>query len=523
MKWLGRFVGLAPAGGKSNLYESAPDAVVDVECAVAWPDLRRELCAGQPDDANWEDSTDTVSLFFRGAVPVIMAALVLGRTAVAHCIDHKSSWMAGLFLSGIPSTVARLDDDVELERRVAARNAVRPNSPGRGIEWYHACHTTWLGLAARFGIPVVPVDQVRPTDSKDRLTDAERRLHVCRFRADGRAWALIEVLPRQFALFQHGGPRGGRGPLELAGWYVASFYGLGDDRSATVLRRSPWVAREWGRAPVAWDDIALIPRTREVEVGGTRVPMLQAADAGFGSAYLPILPVIPALPFEEPMAKRTIAPSDQPRTGEVVLVYYGSFAPFHRGHHETLVLARQTLEERGLRVLAAYVVPVQHLGAKDAELPSLRPWTIRAAVAQLAIADLEWASVASVTCCVENVARRLERRAGAAGGPAPATVWVNGADIEMTDYMRWLIDSIDQVDLLFMPRAGTGCPSAVASDRVIHSPLVPELALSSTAVRAAIHRGALAEAAHMMCNGASAAYMLWAHHEVDQMGRRLPM
>ncbi len=159
-------------------------------------------------------------------------------------------------------------------------------------------------------------------------------------------------------------------------------------------------------------------------------------------------------------------------------------------------------------------------------MPSLRPWTVRAAVAQLAIADLDWAAVASVACCVEGVARRVDRRASVAGGPAPATVWVNGADVEVTDYMRWLVDSTDQVDLLFMPRAGFPLVEDTredARDRVIHSPLVPTLALSSTAVRAAVHRGALAEAARMMCNGATAAYMLWAHHEVDQMGRRLPL
>ncbi len=481
-EWLaGSFVGLGPAGGKSTL-AGADDAVHDVECSVAWPALRAALSTGR--SPNWEDTVDTVALFFRGAVPGILAAMLAGRTAVAHCIDPKSSWLAGLFVSGLERTVVATVADEDLERRVADRAAKRSPPAGRALDWYQQCHTTWIGLAHRFGLPLVPANALvvaRP------LSD-DRGRHICRFAAGAREWTLVEVLPRQFALWSG---------ATLAAWLVA------DDGGALV--RQPWVASTWGRTPVEWATIRLDGRT--VVLDGRAVPMLQEGDAG--GAFLPTWHVVgmpqPVGGSDTIPAKRSLRPSGQPRTGDVVLVYLGSFAPFHRGHREVLELARATLVGAGRRVVGAYVVPAARLRDKAAPIPALRPWTVRAAIAQLSLRD-----AAVVSFGAEQVAQQVQRMWP---GGAPAVVWVNGADVEVDDYMQWLCRGTDQVDLLFVGRGAAALPTA--GDRVLLCSAEPALRLSSTAVRAALLRGARTEAARDMCNGAAAAYAMWAVHEAE--------
>jgi len=499
---LGRFIGLGPAGGKTTA-ATATDAC-DVERHVAWDELRGELTSGSPNHlalGNWEDSVDTVALFFRAPALVVLAELVRGRTALAHCIDYKSSWLAGRFLAGLRRSdalpiagVAAPPDSDELERRVALR---APHRPGRAADWYESCHTLWAGLAVRLGMPTVALTVAVAPEGR-----ALTGFHVCRFAALNQQWMLLEVLPRQYALYD--------GAEKMRGWYVAN--------AASVLSRWPWVASEWGRAPAPWWRVEFDSRDVVLD-SHERVPMLQTANAGL--TFLPTWHL--ACPIDQPIeplgtARRTLRPGGCARTNRAVLVYYGSFAPWHRGHLEVLELARATLVARGLQVMGAYVVPVETVrDDKHEACECLGSWTVRAAIAQLAVAHLGYVSVASVgDACVENVASRIQH----AYGGGTAIVWVNGGDIQPTEYMQWLLDATDQVDLLFVPRAGSPAPTERADGRVVVT-AAPTLRLSSTAVRRALLRGERSSVARMMCGSADSAYLEWAYHEVDLSGRDL--
>lgn len=251
------------------------------------------------------------------------------------------------------------------------------------------------------------------------------------------------------------------------------------------------------------------------------------------------------------------------RRRRCVILYYGSFSPFHSGHRETLILAKKDLEEnKNYDVLGAYVVPVARLYPKEEPLESLKSWAVRAAIVQMCVSDLPWCAVDFAqgfpNQCVESVAQRInalfsrnqqkqrKRKEEKDGDDDDqdddeddedpvAVVWVNGSDISVSNYFQYLVKTTSCVDCLFMPRGIKGDESIdreveqkkkeiekiFGSDssqqrrRAHVGDLFPELSLSSTKVRRAIADGEYDSARQMIGNNAAASYCFWASHEMD--------
>ena len=266
----------------------------------------------------------------------------------------------------------------------------------------------------------------------------------------------------------------------------------------TYLEQWPFIAPCWGAEPTPFRALLLSPETHEVicvapgiakpQVDPTiqeiqadlsihRVPMLQKSPCGFSSGFLPTyhlssssypstsllssssfpspskLPkptsIIPSQNLDETrpiIEKRKFRCSEQrafsqtkERSSSCVLLYFGSFAPFHAGHKETLILARETLLDAGWDVLGAFVVPVAQLWPKDSPLKGLGPWAIRAAICQMMISDLSWATVDFAqgfpNVCAESLAQRLQAATIVPPAQQPIEIfWINGTDIEVKDY-----------------------------------------------------------------------------------------
>jgi hypothetical protein len=236
----------------------------------------------------------------------------------------------------------------------------------------------------------------------------------------------------------------------------------------------------------------------------------------------------------------------------VVLVYYGSFAPFHAGHAETLALARRAAEGiwgRG-SVAGAIVTPLGELYHKCGHLAALEPWRVRAQVAQLVLHGLgDWAHVddgaGQPGMCVYGASRRF----GIDGSDNDRLkiVWVNGGDIRLTPHMVKLSRDAPNRCLhhLFMPRAAdpssagpvvqpaipddvTADPELadVAASNVHFAPAstcTPKLSLSSTGIRADISNRRFTKAARAIGNAAAAACLFHAIETEKASPRTNPM
>jgi nicotinic acid mononucleotide adenylyltransferase len=224
----------------------------------------------------------------------------------------------------------------------------------------------------------------------------------------------------------------------------------------------------------------------------------------------------------------------------VVLLYYGSFGPWHAGHLETLLCAKQFLEtERpSTSVIAAYVNPILVAYDKEHAIPALQPWAIRADICKLATMSLPWVVVdhppdADIGTYIINFIERVKQRFGANVN----VVWVNGGDVPITKFMESLL--MDRaLELLFVQRRTshhpafdkqthyrtTGKEIPREERRLIHhvhsaTPYAPRLSLSSTLVRRHILDREIAVATRLIGNSAAAAWAFAAMYESTECKR----
>lgn len=94
--------------------------------------------------------------------------------------------------------------------------------------------------------------------------------------------------------------------------------------------------------------------------------------------------------FDSFVARPPLLDRLQPGDTPAVIVFYGSLAPMHTGHLETLELARRELEARGLVVVGGYCVPIRfphHRFTKSGWFPHLTPWRHRARIVRCSACD----------------------------------------------------------------------------------------------------------------------------------------
>jgi len=471
--------------------------------------------------SNFEALCDINSLWFRVALPTIWAGLLLGRLVTFNLVAPDSAYCITLSIDGLnqveSGTVShyRISQQTLEEHMVKRRELQQGRKIARPDEgpiryqhhnfgWTTMAHYIHDGICNRCNT----LEQITEDSLMEKAEEMKKLLHTkieiskevskmfrcIEFKRKGETenTILIEIFPRTWVLHSS------RHPIQ--GIYLHL------ERNDMKLYLDPWAAGSTAENSYCQihihDDEVLCHRMDGREI---RYELVSGSHA-YESSYI-------VQPRQLHKAQGTVEKT-------CVLLYYGSFAPFHKGHVETLELAQKHVCSEGWNVLGAYVTPSGSLSKeKKHHIYGLGGWTARATIAQWCIAHLRYAVVdfgqGDPDKCVESIAKRFD---------SITVFWINGSDIRVTQRLkRQVQEAPKNVQLLFVPRKGfPTSPEALQQmrndlpDTPIHvGTYEAELQLSSTAARQMIHERKFQKAREIVGNSAALAYAIWAFQEVD--------
>lgn len=505
-----------PASGKTTLHLKHPTLVYDPEMVI---DFRTQPILGP--SYMWEHTIDLLSLYFNVSVPVIMLALKCDRLAVSSCVAPQNAalvrWLAEGLSQAWPVSVVRLDD-AELEARVAHRK----QDPNQRICYNHGGFTYTVSTHMMLHTFSLYCPAIRLI-SIDEFTQAPLRvvstpladLHTSRLQMfvwEQKAYytngpakhVVIEVLPHLYVLCVEDRPR-------LL--YAVDLFESTKEKLVLECVPKTLICARVHRA-------ATQECTSRVHVTASQVSLIHTP-----SGAPDTMPLLRPLHIDFiPTHKLRLPPAGY--AGKCcVLAYYGTFAPIHRGHLETLQLAKEHAERAmSYHVVGAYVCPMPVVSNKKADmLPALMPWRQRAAIADFVLEGVDFATVDSYvyettasydTHPMHTFPARLART-----HPSLRDVevlWVNGTD--MVTYSV-TADKLRErkCRLLMVPRHGhEHSRMQVDQEYIVETARPQTLTYSSTEVRRLVCAGNFSRAGDIIGNRAALAYLLHLKHESER-------
>lgn len=310
-----------------------------------------------------------LNLFFNRAFPCILGGICTRKTILLSLAEIDSVFWVGHLLEGFADGVCDVKvlqlSEKELCRRWQTKSDVKDDvrakfSGFRSLPWCASRHVLYQGVASYFGIGMTDniQDYIRVPKSLENLG-----LHFGLWTDEhGHSHALVEVCPQIWGEFFQ--PSGAFG-YQLH--YLFKFAGYDNEGHA--------------KFKCVGNEISI----RCLKYHGQRCKMMLGSQYVEGHG-------LDSLGYRYWICTqklRTLPPNMQ---RIAVIAFFGTFAPFHKGHLEVLELARKRLEKENYFVCGGFVCPVGGTSTKKDLSKKLSLWKTRAAMVYLALLNHDWAS-----------------------------------------------------------------------------------------------------------------------------------
>jgi len=459
---------------------------------------------------NWEGLSDFNALWFRAYFPVLMALLRTRRTVFFNGICPENILSTGFCIDGLnalqPGVVtASCISSKKLDAHLKSR---RDNQDERRVDhgplsyqhhnytWTRSNHALIHGLVTK----CKSLHDMKDEDLRSHLATKNTSGpdfpsdEMIQFAVEETKYTLVEVLPLCWALF------------DVTDTLNPIFHGLyrnlKGDGATTVLYLDPYSGKQ-----ATYASIRLGPGQFKLYFGFKDPSVSEPHVAELGNRE--------KVAFQLDCKSFETDGTTEFSSKRCVLLYFGTFAPFHLGHLEAVELAKCHLEHQGWEVLGAHLTPSPTVSTRESPLCGLDSWTARATIAYFCTAHLDWIKVDFAGGFPENCVESLSARVA-----KDVTVfWVNGTDVGMTSRVEEKLELCERknVKMLFVPRDGQtfqaeGCRPG---DEIEICQFPPKLNQSATEVRKLIVDRQNELAAEKIGNKAAAAYCVWSHQVGD--------